>query len=206
MGASGAGKSTLGKLLSGNLLPSSGRIEWAEEFNAERDRFYLDQDPDGVYFPWRTVEGNVREPLQVLGWPKDQLSAWSKEVISKFELDQLVDRFPKHLSGGQKSRLALARVLAWKPKAIILDEYLADLDTVTRHSVMETLTDFVKSEGMTVILISHATTDVAVVADRCLVFGGYPAHVIADINVAELRSQFDILEVQSNLAAQVNAP
>ena len=203
MGASGAGKSTLGKLLSGNLSPGSGHVRWAEEFKFERDRFYMDQDPAGVYSPWLTVAANVREPLKVLRWPKNKLQAWSDEIISKFDLEPFRDRIPKRLSGGQKSRLALARVLAWMPKAVILDEYLADLDTVTRHRVMQILRDFVTAEGMTVIVISHATTDVAVVADRCLVFGGSPAHVIADIDVAELRSQFDILEVQANLAAQV---
>lgn len=203
MGASGAGKSTLGKLLAGNLAPRTGTVEWSSDFEALRDRFYLDQDPAGVYSPWLSVGANVREPLKVLGWPKDNLSSWSEEVIAKFELNRFVDRFPKHLSGGQRSRLALARVLAWKPKAIILDEYLADLDTVTRQRVIQILRDYVKSEGMTVILISHATTDVALVADRCLVFGGSPAHVIADIDIAELRSRLDIVEVQSNLAAQV---
>jgi ABC-type nitrate/sulfonate/bicarbonate transport system ATPase subunit len=203
MGASGAGKSTLGKLLSGNLTPTFGEVVWVEEFKSERDRFYMDQDPAGVYSPWLSVGANVREPLRILGWPKDQLSKWSKEIISKFELGPFVDRIPKQLSGGQKSRLALARVLGWMPRAVILDEYLADLDTVTRHRVMEILRDFVAGQGMTVIVISHATTDVAVVADRCLVFGGSPAHVIADIDVAELRSQFDILEVQARLAAKV---
>jgi len=203
MGASGAGKSTLGKLLSGNLNPNRGHVRWAEGFKAERDRFYMDQDPAGVYSPWLTVAANVREPLKVLRWPKDKLQAWSDEIISKFDLELFRDRIPKHLSGGQKSRLALARVLAWMPKAVILDEYLADLDTVTRHRVMQILRDFVTAEDMTVIVISHATTDVAVVADRCLVFGGSPAHIIADIDVAALRSQWDILEVQANLAAQV---
>lgn len=203
MGASGAGKSTLGKLLAGNLMPRAGSVKWSPDFVDKRDRFYLDQDPAGVYSPWLSVEANVREPLKVLGWPKNRISSWSDEVLSKFELKRLVDRFPKQLSGGQQSRLALARVLAWRPKAVILDEYLADLDTVTRQRVIRILRDFVESEGMTVILISHATTDVALVADRCLVFGGSPAHVIADIDVAELRSRFDILEVQSNLAAQV---
>src|SRR4028119_609439 len=122
MGASGAGKSTLGKLLSGDLIPNAGSIRWSEEFKSERDRFYLDQDPGGVYSPWLTVEANVREPLKVLGWPKDRLQEWSKEIISKFDLERFLDRFPKHLSGGQKSRLALARVLAWMPKSVILDE------------------------------------------------------------------------------------
>lgn len=203
MGASGAGKSTLGKLLAGNLTPKVGSVEWSSDFAAMRDRFYLDQDPAGVYSPWLSVEANVREPLKILRWPRDRIASWSDEVLSKFELKRLVDRFPKQLSGGQKSRLALARVLAWQPRAVVLDEYLADLDTVTRQRVIQILRDFVESEGMTVILISHATTDVALVADRCLVFGGSPAHVIADIDIAELRSRFDILEVQSNLAAQV---
>ena len=203
MGASGAGKSTLGKLLSGDLKPESGDILWADDFKAEKNRFYMDQDPSGVYSPWLTVEANVREPLKILGWSKENLSSWSKEIISMFELTNYIHRFPKHLSGGQKSRLALARVLAWLPKAVILDEYLADLDTVTRQRVMQILRNFVEKNEMTIILISHAATDVAAVADRCLVFGVSPAHVIADINVAELRTRFEFVEAQSNFAAQV---
>ena len=203
MGASGAGKSTLGRLLSGELSPRAGTIDWDIEFKDQKNRFYIDQDPAGVYSPWLTVAANVREPLKVLRWPKKILLEWSEEIISQFELERLVDRFPIQLSGGQKSRLALARVLAWCPKAIILDEYLADLDTVTRRKVMQILRDFVSKKEMTVIMISHATSDVAALADRCLFFGGDPVKVIADIDVNKLRSEHDFLEVQNNLDIQI---
>lgn len=202
MGASGAGKSTLGKLLSGDLKPESGTIQWSEPFKTPKDRFYLDQDPSVVYSPWLTVEANVREPLKILGWSRIELVKWSNQIISKFELGTFTNKFPNHLSGGQKSRLALARVLAWMPKAIILDEYLADLDTLTRRRIMQILRDFIISNRMTIILISHSTSDVAMVADRCLMFGGNPAYVTADINVAELRTKSNILDVQSSLDAQ----
>jgi ABC-type nitrate/sulfonate/bicarbonate transport system ATPase subunit len=203
MGASGAGKSTLGKVLSGNLLPKNGHILWDDDFQERRDRFYIDQDPDGVYSPWLTVSANIREPLKVLRWSKESLTEHSNDIISQFELDKHADRFPKYLSGGQKSRLALARVLAWNPKLIILDEYLADLDAVTRKKVMQILKDFVAKKGMTVIMISHATSDVAAIADRCLFFGGNPARVIADINVGELRKKHSFLEVQNTLDTQI---
>ncbi|MGD9588742.1 MAG: ATP-binding cassette domain-containing protein [Pyrinomonadaceae bacterium] len=203
MGASGAGKSTLGRLLSGELAPQAGTIDWNPDLVDMKNRFYIDQDPAGVFFPWLTVSANVREPLKILRWSKESLIERSTEILSQFELEQLSDRFPKHLSGGQKSRLALARILAWCPRAIILDEYLADLDTLTRKKVMNILRSSVNTLGTTVIMISHATSDVAALADRCLLFGGSPAAIIADIDVNRLRAEHHFLEVQNNLDAQI---
>jgi len=185
MGPSGSGKSTFGKLLAGALNPSSGQVKFGAGFEKEINRFYVDQDPSRVYFPWKTVGGNLRQPLGLLGWNKDAIDRRIAELLEELDLKELVHRFPAFLSGGQKSRLALARVLSWRPRSVILDEYLADLDVVTRRRVVHALRRYVQDHEMTVVMISHDPAEVASLADRCLVFGGNPGHVVADIALTE---------------------
>lgn len=185
MGPSGSGKSTLGKLLAGALSPNSGQIRFSPGLEKEINRFYVDQDPSRVYFPWKTVEGNLRQPLALLGWNNEAIEQRIAELFEELDLHKQVHRFPAFLSGGQKSRLALARVLSWRPRSIILDEYLADLDVVTRRRVVHALRRYVQDHEMTVVMISHDPAEVASLADRCLVIGGSPGRVVADIALAD---------------------
>jgi NitT/TauT family transport system ATP-binding protein len=182
MGPSGAGKSTLGKLLAGELKPREGTVMLGSGLEEESNRFYVDQDPSRVYFPWKTVIGNLRQPLSLMGWSEADTRQRVDELMDEMDLRAVAERFPAFLSGGQKSRLALARVLSWRPRSLILDEYLADLDVVTRRRVVDALRRYVREEGMTLVMISHDPTDVASLADRCLVLSGSPARVLADID------------------------
>jgi ABC-type nitrate/sulfonate/bicarbonate transport system ATPase subunit len=187
MGFSGSGKSTLGKLMAGELKPHKGSVRLGVGLDRELNRFYVDQDPAKVYFPWKTVAGNLRQPLALLGWSNSEIRQRVHELLEEMDLAALAGRFPAFLSGGQKSRLALARVLSWRPRSLILDEYLANLDVVTRDRVVKALRNYVQNHKMTVVIISHNPADVALLADRCVVIGGSPAHVVADIDLVAKR-------------------
>ena len=181
MGASGSGKSTLGKLLGGELASSSGSVSWAQELTSELDHFYIDQDPKKVFFPRQTVRENVAYP------PKKRklngINAWVDQLLNDFKLTPLADRYPLFTSGGQQSRLALARVLSWKPKCVILDEYLSSLDVNTRELVINNLHRLAAQHGMTIILITHNMTEALKLADRCVILGEKPVRILADINI-----------------------
>lgn len=206
MGPSGSGKSTLGKLLAGQLVPNSGKIDYGAGLEPPLHRFYIDQDPSRVYFPWLTVFQNLSHPLRTLAWNTDSIRQRTSDLLSEMDLQALGMEFPAFLSGGQKSRLALARVLSWYPKSIVLDEYLADLDLATRRRVIDALRRYVRCRDMTVIVISHDASDVAALADRCLVLGGQPATIVTDIDLRGFaqRDPEDALRVliHANILAQ----
>lgn len=199
MGASGSGKSTLGKLLSGQMTPLTGDISLPDTLLAERDRFYIDQNPDKVVFPWLTVIENLRQPLKSLGWTEPAIRSRVEELLEDFELGPHASRFPLFLSGGQKSRLALARALSWKPRCVILDEYLADLDLVTKERIITVLRKHVTCWGITVLLITHDPSDVAALSDRCLVLSSRPGGIASDIDIGAARQHSTDLELRSSI-------
>jgi NitT/TauT family transport system ATP-binding protein len=181
MGASGSGKSTLGKLLGGELTSSGGTVSWAGELTSELDHFYIDQDPKKVFFPQQTVRENIAYP------PKkrklNEINGWVDKLLADFKLTPLAGRYPLFTSGGQQSRLALARVLSWKPKCVILDEYLSSLDVNTRELVITNLLQMAAQHGTTIILITHNLTEALKLADRCVILGEKPVKILADISI-----------------------
>ena len=191
MGASGSGKSTLGKLLGGELQADRGTVHWIGELASELDHFYIDQDPKKVFYPRQTVRENVAYPPKKRRRQLRDMVGWVDKLLADFKLTAVADRFPLFTSGGQQSRLALARVLAWKPKCVILDEYLSSLDVNTRELVIANLHELVAQQGMTIILITHNLTEALRLADRCLILGTSPVAVLADIeiNLPHPRSQ-----------------
>lgn len=183
MGASGSGKSTLGKLLGGEILPNSGSIVWADALAADLDHYYMDQKPEKVFYPSQTVRKNLSYAPKTRGLFNGKLDSWVDQLLNDFRLTALSDRHPFFTSGGQQSRIALARVLSWKPKAIILDEYLRSLDPNTRDWVIRKLQHFAAAERMTIIAITHDMTEALRFADRCIIIGGQPVKVLADISM-----------------------
>lgn len=181
MGASGSGKSTLGKLLGGELTAANGGTSWTQELTSELDHFYIDQDPKKVFFPRQTVRQNVAYPPKKRN--NGDVNGWVDKILDDFRLTPVANRYPLFTSGGQQSRLALARVLSWKPKCVILDEYLSSLDVKTRELVIANLQQLAALQGMTIILITHNLTEALKLADRCVILGQKPVKILADIPI-----------------------
>ncbi|HVX91034.1 MAG TPA: ATP-binding cassette domain-containing protein [Candidatus Paceibacterota bacterium] len=183
MGASGSGKSTLGKLLGGELASYHGTVTWSQQLASELDHFYIDQDPKKVFFPRQTVRENISYPARKRRHAPDSIDAWVDRLLTDFKLTAVAERFPLFTSGGQQSRLALARVLSWRPQAVILDEYLSSLDVNTRQLVITNLHQIVAKEGTTIVLITHNLTEALKLADRCIILGKKPVSILADIAI-----------------------
>ena len=183
MGASGSGKSTLGKILGGELWASSGTVDWTQELGAERDHFYVDQNPKNVFSPYRTVRKNIAYAPRKHKLSKAEINVLVDKLLTDFKLTTVADKFPLFTSGGQQSRLALARVLSWKPKCIILDEYLSNLDPNTRALVIAYLHQLAAERSVTIIFITHSMSEALTLADRCIVLGKQPVNILADIPI-----------------------
>ena len=174
MGPSGSGKSTLLHCLAGILTPDSGEVSFAGrriESLSESDRSALRRDRFGFVFqsgqlvPELTAEENVALPLLLGGIRRAAAVTEARTWFGRLGLDGLGPRRSGELSGGEAQRVALARAMVAHPEVLFADEPTGSLDSLAGEQVMNLLTDAARSEGTTVILVTHDPR-VAAYADR----------------------------------------
>ncbi len=163
IGFSGAGKSTLVRCI--NLLerPDEGAVVVGGKDLCSLGRRELDaaRKKIGMIFQQfnlleqRTVEKNVRYPLEIAGWNKDEANARVAELLATVGLSEKAKAYPAQLSGGQKQRVAIARALACDPDVILCDEATSALDPITTNSVLDLLADLNARLGVTIVIITH---------------------------------------------------
>lgn len=167
MGPSGSGKSSLLAYLAGFLAPAfnaSGKV-WLNEqclsdLPAERRQLgLLFQDP--LLFPHMSVGDNLRFALPAATPDKQSVIAASLEAVG---LAGFADRDPATLSGGQKSRVALQRVLLSNPRAVLLDEPFAKLDAPLRRELREQVFSILREAGLPTVLVTHDAEDATAAA------------------------------------------
>lgn len=170
VGHTGSGKSTLIQCFNGLITPTQGRVlvdgidlsQKGEEAKAKRLEVGLVfQYPEYQLFE-ETVSKDIAFGPKNQGLVGDKLEARVRETMSLVGLDyeSLKDSSPFQLSGGQKRRVAIAGILAMKPRYLILDEPTAGLDPAGRDQILDTIAEIQRQEGMTVVLVSHRMDDV----------------------------------------------
>lgn len=178
IGHTGSGKSTLVQHLNGLIKPTSGQIFfenediWSDEKKIKDLCFKVGlvfQYPEYQLFD-ATVESDIAFGPRNMGLDENEIKERVQMAAHYVGLDnELLQKSPFDLSGGQKRRAALAGVLAMKPKVLILDEPTAGLDPIGRDTILERIGDFRRESNTTVLLVSHSMEDVAKVADKVLV-------------------------------------
>jgi NitT/TauT family transport system ATP-binding protein len=182
LGPSGCGKSTLLRLIAGLDRPRSGRIcMGAQQIEAPHpSRILVFQDP--TLYPWRTVRQNVALGLQARGLQRAQ--NWRVDAaLRQVGLDGFDGAYPHQLSGGMAQRAALARALVNDPSVLLMDEPLANLDSLTRIAMQAELVGLWQQAGFTAFLVTHDVEEALCLAGRVLVMSTRPARVLADIQV-----------------------
>lgn len=182
MGASGSGKSTLGRIMAGILTPQTGTVRRSADFTQPSDLVYVDQHPMNSVFPWHTVLGNVRYPLEKLKWEGRERRDRICYLMTLFRLSALADAYPAQLSGGELQRLALSRCLSWKPKLVILDEPFSALDGKVKAEITSALHELALKDRMTLVLITHNVSDALALGMRCVIIAKRPVRVMSDLN------------------------
>ena len=172
LGPSGCGKTTTLRLVSGFEEPDAGTIEIAGESMAgkrpyERNVGLLFQHY--ALFPHMTVAENVAYGLKHRKWPKAEIGDRVSEMLRLVRLQGFDARRPGQLSGGQQQRVALARVLATKPKLVLLDEPLSALDAKLREELGLELKQILTAVGSTTIVVTHDQDEAMSLADRIIV-------------------------------------
>jgi ABC-type sulfate/molybdate transport systems ATPase subunit len=180
VGPNGAGKTTLLRAILGVLPPTKGHVSVGErtlfdsrdrvEIPTERRRIgYVPQDYG--LFPHLDVLENIRFGLDArrADWSAERRDSRARELLARFELNQLASRRPPNLSGGERQRVALARALASEPDVLLLDEPLAALDITARRRVRDTLAEHLDGLTLPTLMVTHDPADVTRLADRVVV-------------------------------------
>lgn len=178
IGPNGAGKSTLLKLLARVLLPTSGSIEfrgrplasWKPRDYA-REVGYLPQHPEPS-FPMRAIDVVLSGRAPFLGrfeWESEGDRERAVEALARCDARGLADRFLDEMSGGERKRVFLARVLVGEPRLVLLDEPLSELDIAHIESFTRLLRRIVDQSGAAVVFISHDLNWSAAWSDRMMV-------------------------------------
>ena len=199
LGHNGSGKSTLAKTLNGILLPSGGTVlisgmDTADDANLLNIRRWdirqevsmVFQNPDNQIIA-NLVEDDVGFGPENLGVPTEEIWQRVDAALKAVGMTAFRLKSPNHLSGGQKQRVAIAGVMAMHPKCIVLDEPTAMLDPNGRKEVIRTVTELNRSEGVTVVLITHYMEEVigadrlVVMDDGKVIMDGTPREVFARV-------------------------
>lgn len=206
IGHTGSGKSTFMQQLNGLLRPTSGTIiidgvditQKEIKLNKLRESVgMVFQYPEYQLFE-ETVEKDVAFGPKNLGLSDEEVAIRVKDAIEDVKLDYewVKDRSPFELSGGQKRRVAIAGILAMRPKVLILDEPTAGLDPRAREEILDEIYDIYKKTKITVVLVSHSMEDVFAYANEIVVLskGKLIMHKTTDEAVKErdLLKKYDV--------------
>ena len=187
IGHTGSGKSTLIQMLNGLLRPTSGQVLldgadiWAEPKKIRQVRFRVGmvfQYPEYQLFE-ETVLKDIMFGPKNMGLNDQEAEERAREAAHFTGLkEELLEKSPFELSGGEKRRAAIAGVIAMDPDVLILDEPTAGLDPRGRDVLLAQITQYHKTRGNTVLLVSHSMEDIGRTADRILVMNGGHAAIL----------------------------
>ncbi|WP_370675079.1 ABC transporter ATP-binding protein [Pleomorphomonas sp. PLEO] len=172
LGPSGCGKSTLLKIISGLETETAGRIRLSGEWLAGVPAFRRDIGvvfQSYALFPHLSVAENVRFGLDMRQMGRAEANERVREALDLVKLDGLSERMPRQLSGGQQQRVAIARALAIRPRLLLLDEPLSNLDAILRKSVRVDLRELHDRVGATTVMVTHDQEEAMSMADKVAV-------------------------------------
>jgi NitT/TauT family transport system ATP-binding protein len=199
VGPSGCGKSTLLNMVAGTLKPSEGTVRYkgATVDSINYDVGYITQK--NFCLPWRTVEANVRLPLEFRKYRKVEADERVRTALDQVGLRGFEKAYPKQLSGGMLQRVMIARTLAYRPDIYLMDEPFGSLDAQLRTRMHGELLRLWQETGATFVFVTHDLQEAITLADRVVVMSKRPGRpkLVVDIDLPRPR---DVIDIQSNPA------
>ncbi|QGU94646.1 ATP-binding cassette domain-containing protein [Clostridium bovifaecis] len=183
LGPSGCGKSTLLKIIAGLLKPSQGEAKMDGEpiDGPDWHRGVVFQSP--TLYPWLNVQDNVAFGLKMRKFPKNEIEELTNKYLELVGLKGSEKHKPYELSGGMKQRASLARVLANKPRMILMDEPFGALDALTRQNMQTLIRKIWTKTENTVFLITHDVDEALALATRIIVMSSRPGKILKEFNM-----------------------
>jgi NitT/TauT family transport system ATP-binding protein len=193
IGPSGCGKSTLLRIVGDLTSPTSGTVvvngKSAEGARRDRDYGMVFQAP--VLFDWRTVEDNVKLPLEILGQDAATRTKRAREMLDLVELGDFLKHHPYQLSGGMQQRVAIARALAFQPSILLMDEPFGALDEMTRERMNGEVLRIWERTGTTILFVTHSIPEAVFLSSRVVVMSARPGRItkVVDVDLPRPRTE-----------------
>jgi NitT/TauT family transport system ATP-binding protein len=184
VGPSGAGKSTILHLIAGIVTPNEGSVAFEAQTSGKKVRIgFSPQAP--ALLPWLSLLDNVLMPTRLGSTPSmgPEASHRARELLTRFGLAGTEHARPNALSGGMRSRAALARALIGEPNLLLLDEPFGSLDDVTAERILLDLSPHLDGNQRTTIMVSHNLIQAVFLADRVAILSPGPGIIIGEVEV-----------------------
>ena len=179
IGPSGCGKTTFLRVMADLEKPTGGRITIngvsPEEARNARAYGYVFQAA-GLY-PWRTIGGNIRLPLEIMGYSKSDQAKRVQDVLKLVELSDFEKKFPWQLSGGMQQRASIARALAFDADILLMDEPFGALDEIVRDHLNEQLLDLWRRTNKTIGFVTHSIPEAVYLSTKIVVMSPRPGRI-----------------------------
>ena len=210
VGPSGCGKTTILNLLADVVAPTSGEVlikGAPPKRTSARAGYMLARD---ALLPWRSVRKNVELPLEIRGhMSAAQRHAIAKDLISRVGLSGYENHQVKQLSHGMRQRVSLARVLAFDPDMLLMDEPFSALDAQTRMRAQEFFLEVWARDKKTVLLVTHDIQEAIFMSDEVLVFssrpatltGRFPVHFPRPRSIEDMRGDVEFSKLYDDIWA-----
>lgn len=179
IGPSGCGKTTFLRVMADLETPTEGTItvNGVSPQEARRARAYGYVFQAAGLYPWRTIGGNVRLPLEIMGYAKDDMAERVARVLELVELSGFEKKFPWQLSGGMQQRASIARALAFDAAILLMDEPFGALDEIVRDHLNEQLLHLWDRTGKTIAFVTHSIPEAVYLSTKIVVMSPRPGRI-----------------------------
>ncbi|WP_338549233.1 ABC transporter ATP-binding protein [Roseovarius phycicola] len=179
IGPSGCGKTTFLRCMADLEHPTGGTItvNGISPEAARRNRAYGYVFQAAGLYPWRTIGGNVRLPLEIMGYNKADQAARVKRVLDLVDLAGFEKKFPWQLSGGMQQRASIARALAFDADILLMDEPFGALDEIVRDHLNEQLLNLWERTNKTICFVTHSIPEAVYLSTKIVVMSPRPGRI-----------------------------
>ena len=179
IGPSGCGKTTFLRVIADLEQPTSGSItvNGMTPEHARRARAYGYVFQAAGLYPWRTIAGNVKLPLEIMGFSRFEQDARVRKVLDLVELSGFARKFPWQLSGGMQQRASIARALAFDADILLMDEPFGALDEIVRDRLNEQLLELWARTEKTIGFVTHSIPEAVYLSTKIVVMSPRPGRI-----------------------------
>jgi len=214
IGPSGCGKTTMLRVIADLQQPTSGTLlvngMSAEQARLGRRYGYVFQAP--ALFPWRTIEKNLKLPLEIMGFSDSEQRLRAARYLALVNLTGFERKFPWQLSGGMQQRVSIARALSFDPALLLMDEPFGALDEIVRDHLNEQLLQLWDKTGKTVLFVTHSIPEAVFLSTKIVVMSPRPGRIIDIIDcnfprerTLEIRETLEFLKIAQRVRVGLRA-
>ncbi len=204
IGPSGCGKTTFLRVIADLEQPTSGTItvnDMSPEAARKARAYGYVFQAAGLY-PWRTIAGNIKLPLEIMGYPRAEQEARVAKVLDLVELSGFARKFPWQLSGGMQQRASIARALSFDADILLMDEPFGALDEIVRDRLNEQLLDLWARTEKTIGFVTHSIPEAVYLSTKIVVMSPRPGRItdvidspLPRIRPLEIRDSPEFIEI-----------